>query len=245
MEELVKIHDHKGQKVVSARELHEYLGSKRDFSNWIKDRIEKYGFIENQDYVTFNKIVERAKRIEYAITLDMAKELSMVESNEAGQIARRYFIDTEKKFKKSLSLPDFTNPAEAAIAWAEQYKQKELAEAKIKQLEPKASYADRVLEHDNQLVDIGQAAKLLKLPFGRNKFFERLRQDGIFFKNRNEPKQEYIERGYFDIRKKEIERDEHPGFTVLKVLVMPTGLFWLSKKYGGNYNTNLPTLSIQ
>ena len=155
------------------------------------------------------------------------------------------FINAFNKMEKALSLPDFTNPAEAAIAWAEQYKQKELAEAKIKQLEPKASYADRVLEHDNQLVDIGQAAKLLKLPFGRNKFFARLRQDGIFFKNRNEPKQEYIDRGYFDIRKAEIERTEHPGFTVLKVLVMPSGLFWLSKKYGGNYNTNLPTLSLQ
>jgi len=139
----------------------------------------------------------------------------------------------------------FKNPVEAARAWADAEEKRQLADIKIKQLEPKASYADRVLEHDHQMVDIGQAAKLLKLPFGRNKFFERLRNDGIFFKNRNEPKQEYVERGYFDIRKKEIEREEHENFIVLKTLATPKGLYWLSKKYGGTYQNGLPSLQLQ
>ncbi|HZL10186.1 MAG TPA: antA/AntB antirepressor family protein [Prolixibacteraceae bacterium] len=62
MNELLKIHDHKGQKVVSARELHYYLEVGRDFSTWIKDRIERFEFIENMDFVTFTKIVERANQ---------------------------------------------------------------------------------------------------------------------------------------------------------------------------------------
>jgi anti-repressor protein len=167
--------------------------------------------------------------------------------SKAGKFKEKFitaFNILKSELAKLIQLPNFSNPAEAARAWAEQYEQKQLAETKVKQLEPKASYADRVLTHDNQLVDIGQSAKLLKLPFGRNKFFERLRGDGIFFKNRNEPKQEYIDSGYFEVRKDDIPRDNHPGFVVLKVLVTSRGLFWLSKKYGGSTETNIPVISI-
>jgi len=59
MEQLIKITDYNGSKAVSARELHAFLESKQDFSNWIKNLIEKYGFIESQDYASFNKIIER------------------------------------------------------------------------------------------------------------------------------------------------------------------------------------------
>ena len=70
-------------ETVSARELHEFLESKQDFSTWIKNRIEKYEFVENQDFVTFSENSEKGRpRLEYALTLDMAKELSMVERNE-------------------------------------------------------------------------------------------------------------------------------------------------------------------
>jgi len=86
------------QLLVSARELHQFLESQRDFSNWIKKRIEDYGFIENQDFVRFAKKVEanNATAIEYHLSLEMAKELSMVERNEKGRIARRYFISVEQ-----------------------------------------------------------------------------------------------------------------------------------------------------
>ena len=73
-------------ETVSARELHEFLESKQDFSTWIKNRIEKYEFVENQDYIMLHKKMELSKTgqmgVEYYITLDMAKELSMVERNE-------------------------------------------------------------------------------------------------------------------------------------------------------------------
>jgi len=245
MNELVKIHDHKGQKVVSARELHYYLEVQSKFADWIKNRIEKYEFIENVDYTTFSKNLESGgKQIEYAVTLDMAKELSMVENNEKGKTARRYFIACEKKIKTPTMVIPQTY-SEALMLAAHQAREIEAKDKLIAIQAPKADYADRVLVSDNQLVDIGQASKLLKLPFGRNSFFKRLREDGIFFKNRNEPKQEFIERGYFDVRKSSIERNEHPDFTVIKVLVSPKGLFWLSKKYGGSSDTNIPVLNLQ
>lgn len=90
---------------VNARELHEKLGSKQDYSTWIKRRIEKYEFIEGQDYL-LHKFVEQlpsgAKHcIEYIISLDMAKELAMVENNEQGRKVRHYFIEVEKRYRQS------------------------------------------------------------------------------------------------------------------------------------------------
>lgn len=97
---VVEIIEHDGKQAVNARELHQKLGSKRDFSNWIQDRINKYGFVENQDFEVFNKNVVNSKggrsRIEYALSLDMAKELCMIENNEQGRMFRKYFIEVEK-----------------------------------------------------------------------------------------------------------------------------------------------------
>ena len=86
---------------VNARELWEYLESKQDFSTWIKARIDKFDFIEGEDYL-FHKIMENPQggrpQIDYIITIDMAKELAMVENNEKGKQARKYFINIEKQF---------------------------------------------------------------------------------------------------------------------------------------------------
>lgn len=102
--ELVPVYEtDKNEKVVDARELHEFLKVGRDFTNWIKDRIERYGFIEGEDFVvTLAKIGERQNvtRHEYTLKLDMAKELAMVENNEQGSKARKYFIEVERRFKQ-------------------------------------------------------------------------------------------------------------------------------------------------
>jgi anti-repressor protein len=85
---------------VNARELHEFLGSKRQFADWIKDNIENYGFVENQDFVTYSQICEKPRggrpALDYALSLDMGKELSMVERNAKGKQARQYFIECER-----------------------------------------------------------------------------------------------------------------------------------------------------
>ncbi|MCX6734907.1 MAG: antA/AntB antirepressor family protein [Candidatus Peregrinibacteria bacterium] len=118
------------KRFVNARELHQWLGVGRDFSNWIKDRIAKYDFMENLDYFVaiakfgdgFNvqskgKIVDaktgKVLAKEYIISLDMAKELAMVENSEIGKKVRKYFIRVEDDFKKVMQIavqdPKFIN----------------------------------------------------------------------------------------------------------------------------------------
>lgn len=93
-------------QAVNARELWEFLESKQEFSNWIKNRISEYGFSEGKDFLTnLSKSHGRPSR-EYIITLDMAKELAMVENNERGKQARQYFIEVEKRFRNVGSIAE-------------------------------------------------------------------------------------------------------------------------------------------
>lgn len=97
----------------------------------------------------------------------------------------------------------------------------------LKSQEIKIDFIDRVLDADEK-IDIGQCAKILELPFGRNTLFKNLREKGVFFKNRNEPQQKYIDKGYFQLKEKFIERDNHDSFMIVKVLVTQRGLGFLS-----------------
>ncbi len=225
MKELIKITEQNGNSVVSARELHKFLESKQDFSHWIANRIEKYGFQENADFtIILSKSTGGRPRTEYALLLDTAKEIAMVEGNEKGKQARRYFITCEKKLKQNAI--DFSNPdtvLQLAQNWKDEQQRRLLAEKEAERLRPKAELMDRVMDTDEK-IDIGQTAKILSLPFGRNTLFKKLREMGIFFKNRNEPKHQYIKRGYFELREQYIERNNHDGFIVVKVLVTQKGL---------------------
>ncbi len=136
MNELINIKviqkDFNGEKkrFVNARELYRWLGVGRDFSNWIKDRINKYDFVEDLDFfIAFAKFGEgfsglnKAKAIdpksgkilakEYVVSIDMAKELAMIENNEKGKLVRKYFIRVESDFKKVMQIatsdPKFVN----------------------------------------------------------------------------------------------------------------------------------------
>lgn len=113
MQQLIPLHtqhiDGDATQTVNARELHTFLEAGKDFSTWIRDRIQQYGFLENQDYIVFANFGENPKggrpAKEYAITLDMAKEMSMVERNEKGREARRYFIACEKALREQQRQP--------------------------------------------------------------------------------------------------------------------------------------------
>ncbi|MDO9105219.1 MAG: antA/AntB antirepressor family protein [Methylovulum sp.] len=91
----------KSVQLIDARLLHEFLEVGKDFSNWIKDRIEEYGFTVDQDFL-LAKFGEQTKRrgghnkIDYYLTIDMAKELGMIERNEKGRQIRRYFLEMER-----------------------------------------------------------------------------------------------------------------------------------------------------
>lgn len=101
--QLISIHKEQtiGAEINSAdaRELHTFLNSEQEFANWIKNRITQYGFLENQDYIIKTTYTGRRPRKEYFITLNMAKELCMVENNAKGKEARQYFIKCEQELQ--------------------------------------------------------------------------------------------------------------------------------------------------
>lgn len=94
------------KQTVDLRDLHAFLESRRDFSNWVKSRIEEYDFVKGVDYIVCSPNLASTtcsggrNRLDYIGTLDMAKELAMVERNAKGREARQYFIDCEKKVKE-------------------------------------------------------------------------------------------------------------------------------------------------
>lgn len=122
MNDLIKIQPQNigGQTIetVNARELHSFLEVGKVFANWIKDRIDQYNFIENLDYVVIaetgnNPLGGRPSR-EYAISIDMAKELAMVERNDKGRQARQYFIECERRLKQQTT-PAMPSPIESDL----------------------------------------------------------------------------------------------------------------------------------
>ncbi len=100
----------------NARDLHSFLGVGKMFAAWITSRLEEYGFIENQDYILLSRIGKQTSgrgghnRKDYHLTLDTAKELSMVERNEKGRQIRRYFIECEKHLRQKSSEPKVVIP---------------------------------------------------------------------------------------------------------------------------------------
>jgi len=114
----------------------------------------------------------------------------------------------------------------------EQQRQIEQKDKAITKLQPKADFADAAFATDDK-VDIGMSAKILKLGFGRNTLFKKLKEKGILFGNRNEPKQKYVDAGHFELTEKFIERNDHPGFVVTKVLVTQKGLAYINHLFNG------------
>jgi len=163
--ELIKIDTNDaGQQTVNARDLHEFLGSKQDFSTWIKNRINQYGFVEGVDFIPFHNSVERAVggavRKEYHLTIDMAKELSMVERNEKGKQARQYFIECERRAKDPMvALNDPAAMRQILLTYTE--KVLELEET-VKEQAPKVAALDRIATADGSMC-ITAAAKHLQV----------------------------------------------------------------------------------
>lgn len=130
-----------------ARTLHTFLNVRRDFTTWIKGRIQKFGFIAGEDFITVENLSSpdlvnaksRAQKLtDYHLTLDMAKELSMVENNEQGRAARRYFIECERRAlaaQQSQSIPYTVQPGDKLNA-KQQATLRELLETNAKRLPP-------------------------------------------------------------------------------------------------------------
>lgn len=149
MSELIPIQDNDGVQAVMGRDLHSFLEVATPYDKWFPRMVE-YGFIAGQDFSTnMSESTGGRPRTDHVISLDMAKEISMIQRTDKGKQARQYFIECEKKAKVQQAPAIPQNYAEALRAAAEQYERAEAAalEAKrsAKRLElaaPKIAKAD-------------------------------------------------------------------------------------------------------
>lgn len=230
---LIKVYENDRQEqLVDARELHTALNNKRQFSDWIKQRIEQYGFVENVDFATYSQICEKPQggrpTIEYALTLDTAKEIAMVENNEQGRKIRRYFIDVEKRAREMFEIPKTLPEALRKAA--------ELAE-QLEQQKPKVLFAESVETSKNSVL-INELAKILKqngVEIGQNRLFERLRNDGYLIKQKGEnwnlPTQKSMELGLFEVKKTVINKPDGTPITRPTTKVTGKGQIYFVNKF--------------
>lgn len=152
MKELIKITEQNGNQAVSARELHKFLEITERFSNWF-ERMLQYGFTENIDYQGcefFNTLANQVL-IDYALTLDCAKEIAMLQRSERGKMARQYFIECEKQLRSGkFALPTTYKEALQSLLEEVEVKERLQAQNDLQRIElqkqaPKVAYYEDVL----------------------------------------------------------------------------------------------------
>jgi anti-repressor protein len=227
MEELIQIKKSEGGKdVVSARELYEVLGlNKTHWSRWSKQNIIDNPFaIEKMDYVGFAIMANGNETFDFAITLDLAKKISMTVKNEKGEQIRNYFLACEKKLKEG-SVPQ--TYAQALLEAGRLALEVEKQQLQIQTMKPKAEFFDAVTG-SKDAIDIGTAAKVLNLGIGRNKLFQTLREKDVLMKG-NTPKQNYIDRGWFRVIEQKYEKPDGSTHISIKTVVYQKGLDGIRK----------------
>ncbi|WP_460484570.1 phage antirepressor KilAC domain-containing protein [Capnocytophaga sp. HP1101] len=213
MQELIKITEQNGKRAVSARELHTFLEVETRFDIWCS-RMFDYGFAENIDYQHLYKNVQlpngaiRKVLDDYALTLDCAKEIAMLQRSERGKMARQYFIECEKQLRaKEQAHQQIPQSFSEALRLAAE--QAERIEAQQKQLQaqaPKVLFADTVIGSQSSCL-IGELAKLITqkgYEIGEKRLFKWLRENhylGTRGEYYNIPNQQYIEQGLFELKK--------------------------------------------
>ena len=138
------------QQAVDAKELYQKLGlNMTHWSRWSIANIAKNPFaLEGTDYGVYASMANTdvgRPTTDYLLSIDFAKKLAMQVRTEMGERIRDYFLECERKASQpAVSLPDFTNPADAAIAWAEQYREKQAAQEQLALAQPKVNFYDTV-----------------------------------------------------------------------------------------------------
>lgn len=211
MQDLIPITYTSDRPTVSGRALHDALEVKTPYSKWFP-RMTEYGFTEGSDFATVDKIVRRADGVEmpqtqhdHQLTLDMAKELCMIQRTDRGKECRRYFLEVERQW----------NSPEAVMARALQMANHQLDTIKdrVKLLEaraeadrPKVLFADSVSASKSSIL-VGDLAKLLKqngVETGQKRLFQKLREEGYLIRRKgsdyNSPTQRSMELGLFEIK---------------------------------------------
>lgn len=216
MQAIVKINtENSDRPTVMGRELHEVLEIKTRYDIWF-NRMCEYGFTENSDFVlvvqkctTNNPKNPYTTITDHQMTIDMAKEICMIQRSEKGKQCRQYFLEVEKRW----------NTPEAVMARALQMANKTLLTVKeenkalaekIEKDKPLVDFALQV--HDStDLVDLQAFAKLIKknhINVGRNKLFQWFRANKYLIpkgQHKNEPYQSYVDSGLFKVKEKLFE----------------------------------------
>ena len=222
----------KGDKLtLSARELYKELNIAGRFSRWF-EQMSEYGFEENVDFTSVQNctVVNNGATRElqdYRITLDMAKEIAMLQRNEKGKEIRRKLIELEKAW----------NSPEKVMARALDIAHKTIANLQIEneEMKPKALFADTVAASDSSIL-VGQEAKLIKqngTDIGQKRLFERMRNDGYLIKkgtSKNMPTQMAMEKGLFEVKERTISNPD--GSTRITRTTKVTGqgqIFFINK----------------
>ncbi len=208
MKELLRINYEAEQPTVSARDLHKQLNIGTEFAKWFSRMIE-YGFCAGNDYsevIVKNDENSKGGRpaTDYEISVDMAKQICMIQRSPEGKQIRQYFIDLEKAWNtpeqvmaRALKLADKT------IDTLKEDNKKLIEENE--RMKPKEIFADAVSASNSSIL-IGDLAKLLRqngVDTGQKRLFEQLRNEGYLMKtgsSRNMPTQRYVADGLFQIK---------------------------------------------
>lgn len=206
MNELIKITYNNDRPAVSARDLHDFLEVKTAYKDWFP-RMCEYGFTEGEDFCSFLSESTGGRPAQDAVlTIDMAKELCMIQRNEKGKQARQYFLQIEK---------DWNSP-EKVMARALQ-----IAGDKLKRLEnkveadaPKVLFADAVSASKTSIL-VGELAKLLKqngVDAGQHRLFRWMRENGYLIRRNgtdfNMPTQKSMDLGLFTVKETAITHSD-------------------------------------
>ena len=202
---LINLHEQNdGSVAVMGRDLHEFLEIGTPYAKWF-DRMVEYGFSDKQDFIVTDIFVPNSKggkqyQIDHILTIDMAKEISMIQRNEKGKQARQYFIQIEKAW----------NSPEMIMKRALQFADRKIIDLQeqIALDKPKVLFADAVSASHTSIL-VGDLAKLLRqngVDIGQNRLFSWLRENGFLISRKgdswNSPTQYSMDMGLFEVKER-------------------------------------------
>ena len=228
--QLIPIRTTNNNPAVLGRDLHAFLEVTTPYDKWFP-RMVAYGFEDEKDFSTFlSESTGGRPRQDHIITLDMAKEISMIQRTDKGKQARQYFIECERQ-AKAPKIDGNTITRLELIQIAMNAEQERLAlEAKNKELEPKAEAYSSFIEADGKY-SVGAVAKMLGL--GQNKLFRELRNAGVFIAKggmKNTPYQQYMR--HFEVKAYTITHNSGAESVRHTTYVQPSGIDFIRKKLG-------------
>ncbi|MFT9495931.1 phage antirepressor KilAC domain-containing protein [Anaerosolibacter sp.] len=214
MSDLIKINHEK--QTTSARSLWEFLEVGTEYAKWFS-RMTEYGFVENSDFRVIVKNDENPRggrpSTDHEITIDMAKEIAMLQRSEKGKQARQYFIELEKRWNS----PEAIMARALKMADAKIFEYKNIViqlEEKAKEDRPKVIFADAVSASKSSIL-VGELAKLLMqngIDIGQNRLFDWLRNEEYLIKRKgtdyNMPTQKSMELKLFEVKETSITHSD-------------------------------------